>query len=184
MSDKFDAETQDKLYMELLKGAGLNDYMDGTISKAEFAHNISKVWAGLPKDEGGKSYYGKDGFNKAHVSWDAVMNAIPDREYMQASINSREEAKVIASEQAAVAVTPENQTPVILSAEEVSILSETIQQNSGDNPLRAKQMQAQYDQPVYRGNGPGMINQSNPQPARSQESSFSLLQTVEKMLGY
>lgn len=183
MSDKFDAETQDKLYMELLKGAGLNDYMDGTITKADFAHNISKVWAGLPKDEGGKSYYGKDGFNKAHVSWDAVMKAIPDREYVQAIANSREEAKVIASEQAAVGVTPENQTPVILSAEEVNKLSTDIQK-SGDNPARAKQMQAQYDQPVYRGNGPGMIKQPNPQPARSQESSFSLLQTVEKMLGY
>lgn len=183
MSDKFDAETQDKLYMELLKGAGLNDYMDGTISKDEFAHNISKVWAGLPKDESGKSYYGKDGFNKAHVSWDAVVKAIPDREYVQASVNSREEAKVIASEQAAVAVTPENQTPVILSAEEVNKLSTDLQ-NSGDNPAKAKQMQAQYDQPVYRGNGPGVIKQPNPQPARSQESSFSLLQTVEKMLGY
>lgn len=183
MSDKFDAETQDKLYMELLKGAGLNDYMDGTISKDEFAHNISKVWAGLPKDESGKSYYGKDGFNKAHVSWDAVIKAIPDREYVQASVNSREEAKVIASEQAAVAVTPENQTPVILSAEEVNKLSTDIQK-SGDNPAKAKQMQAQYEQPVYRGNGPGVIKQPNPQPARSQESSFSLLQTVEKMLGY
>ncbi len=182
MSDKFDAETQDKLYMELLKGAGLNKYMDGTISKDEFAHNISKVWAGLPKDEGGESYYGKDGFNKAHVSWDAVMKAIPDREYVQASINSREESKVIASEQAAVAVTPENQTPTILPAEEVNKPSAVVQK-SGDNPARARQMQAQYDQPVYRGTGPGII-QSNPQPARSQESSFSLLQTVEKMLGY
>ena len=135
-------------------------------------------------DESGKSFHGKDGFNKAHVSWDAVMKAIPDREYVQAAVNSREETKVIASEQAAVAVTPENQTPVILSAEEVNKLSDTIHQKSGDNPLRAKQMQAQYDQPVYRGNGPGMIKQPNPQPARSQESSFSLLQTVEKMLGY
>lgn len=183
MSDKFDAETQDKLYMELLKGAGLNDYMDGTISKAEFAHNISKVWAGLPKDEGGKSYYGKDGFNKAHVSWDAVMNAIPDREYVQASINSREEAKVIASEQAAVAVTPENQTPTILRAEEDTKLSADVQ-NSGDNPARARRMQAQYDQPVYRGSGSDGVIINQPQPARSQESSFSLLQTVEKMLGY
>lgn len=182
MSDKFDAETQDKLYMELLKGAGLNKYMDGTISKDEFAHNISKVWAGLPKDEGGESYYGKDGFNKAHVSWDAVMKAIPDREYVQAAINSREESKVIASEQAVVAVTPENQTPTILPVEEVNKPSADVQK-SGDNPARARQMQAQYDQPVYRGTGPGII-QSNPQPARSQESSFSLLQTVEKMLGY
>ena len=183
MNDKFDAETQDKLYMELLKGAGLNDYMDGTISKEDFAHNISKVWAGLPKDEGGKSYYGKDGFNKAHVSWDAVMKAIPDREYVQAAINSREEAKVIAAEQAAVAVTPENQTPVILSAEEVNKLSTDLQK-SGDNQARARQMQAQYDQPVYRGSGPDGVIINQPQPARSQESSFSLLQTVEKMLGY
>jgi muramidase (phage lysozyme) len=183
MSDKFDAETQDKLYMELLKGAGLNDYMDGTISKAEFAHNISKVWAGLPKDEGGKSYYGKDGFNKAHVSWEAVIKAIPDREYVQALINSREEAKVTASEQAAVAVTPENQTPVILSAEEVNKLSADLQKH-GDNKAKAAQMQAQYNTPVLKGAGAAVNNQSNPQPARSQESSFSLLQTVEKMLGY
>lgn len=183
MSDKFDAETQDKLFMARLRYRGLNDYISGKIDKKTFIDRLSLEWAGLKNSSGVGSHDGV-GINKGSVAYESTYNAVPDPEQLQAAINSREEAKVIASEQAAVAVTPENQTPVILSAEEVSILSETIQQNSGDNPLRAKQMQAQYDQPVYRGNGPGMINQSNPQPARSQESSFSLLQTVEKMLGY
>jgi apolipoprotein N-acyltransferase len=102
---------------------------------------------------------------------------------VQALINSREEAKVTASEQAAVAVTPENQTPVILSAEEVNKLSADLQKH-GDNKAKAAQMQAQYNTPVLKGAGAAVNNQSNPQPARSQESSFSLLQTVEKMLGY
>lgn len=191
MSDKFDAETQDKLFMARLRYRGLDDYMSKKIDKKQFIHRLSKEWAGLPMDESGKSYHGKDGFNKAHVSYESTYNAVPDPEQLQAAINSREEAKVIASTQAAeaaVAVTPENQTPIILSAEEVNKVSDTIHQKSGDNPLRAKQMQAQYDQqynqPVIRGSGPGGVIINQPQPARSQESSFSLLQTVEKMLGY
>lgn len=183
MSDKFDAETQDKLFMARLRYRGLNDYMSKKIDKKQFIRRLSKEWAGLPMDESGKSFHGKDGFNKAHVSYESTYNSVPDPEQLQAAINSREEAKVIASEQAAVAVTPENQTPTILRAEEVNKPSTDVQ-NSGDNPARARRMQAQYDQPVYRGSGSSVIKQPNPQPARSQESSFSLLQTVEKMLGY
>ena len=183
MSDKFDAETQDKLFMARLRYRGLNDYISGKIDKKTFIDRLSLEWAGLKNSSGVGSHDGV-GINKGSVEYESTYNVIPEPEQLRAAINSREETKVIASEQAAVAVTPENQTPVILSAEEVNTLSDTIHQKSGDNPLRAKQMQAQYDQPVYRGSGPGAVIINQPQPARSQESSFSLLQTVEKMLGY
>jgi muramidase (phage lysozyme) len=182
MSDKFDAETQDKLFMARLRYRGLNDYISGKIDKKQFIDRLSLEWAGLKNSSGVGSHDGV-GINKGSVEYESTYNVIPDPEQLRAAINSREEAKVTASEQAAVAVTPENQTPVILSAEEVNKLSTDIQK-SGNNPAKAKQMQAQNEQPVYRGMGPAVNNQSNPQPARSQESSFSLLQTVEKMLGY
>lgn len=182
MSDKFDAETQDKLFMARLRYRGLNDYISGKIDKKTFVDRLSLEWAGLKNSSGVGSHDGV-GINKGSVEYESTYNVIPEPEVLRAAINSREEAKVIASEQAAIAVTPENQTPIILSAEEDTKLSADVQ-NSGDNPARARRMQAQYDQPVYRGSGSDGVIINQPQPARSQESSFSLLQTVEKMLGY
>jgi hypothetical protein len=59
-----------------------------------------------------------------------------------------------------------------------------IDRSNQKQKVYAEEMQAQYNTPVLKGAGAAVNNQSNPQPARSQESSFSLLQTVEKMLGY
>jgi hypothetical protein len=45
--------------------------VDNKISREEFAYNLSKEWAALPKTIGEnpeQSYYASDGLNKAQVS--------------------------------------------------------------------------------------------------------------------
>lgn len=64
---KFNEETQNKMGAALLDEAGYKEYKAGKLSKAEFAHNLSKTWAGLPTSSG-KSYYQGVGSNKATVS--------------------------------------------------------------------------------------------------------------------
>ena len=73
---KFDQAGQDKIYELLLKRRGLDDYLSGEITEEEFAHNLSKEWAALPKDAGGASFYSGDGKNKAHRGWEETLTAI------------------------------------------------------------------------------------------------------------
>jgi conjugal transfer mating pair stabilization protein TraG len=68
---KFDKNLQDRLAVALLERRGLNEYMHGKITRDEFAHNLSKEWAALPKVIGKNpdaSYYEGDGLNKVRVS--------------------------------------------------------------------------------------------------------------------
>lgn len=67
----FDAKLQDRLAVALLERRGVNDYMDGKISREQFAYNLSQEWAALPKvigDRPEESYYAGDGLNKVRVS--------------------------------------------------------------------------------------------------------------------
>lgn len=68
---KFDESLQDRLANALLERRGVREYIDNKISREEFAHNLSKEWAALPKTIGEnpeQSYYASDGLNKAQVS--------------------------------------------------------------------------------------------------------------------
>lgn len=76
---QFDQATQDKLAVALLERRGAEKYVNKEISSQEFAANIAKEWAGLPKVIGPnpeKSYYASDGLNKSRVDVDEVMKAI------------------------------------------------------------------------------------------------------------
>lgn len=67
----FDPALQDRLAVALLERRGIRDYVDNKISREEFAHNLSKEWAALPKSVGEnpeRSYYAGDGLNKAQLS--------------------------------------------------------------------------------------------------------------------
>lgn len=64
--DIFNAETQDKLAIELIKGRGLNKYLKGAITADEFADNLSKEWAALPYNTG-RSYWAGVGDNKSLI---------------------------------------------------------------------------------------------------------------------
>ncbi len=78
-SAQFDEALQDKLAIRLIERRGLRDYLRGRLSREEFAHNLSKEWAALPRVLGGNpnaSYYDGDGLNKAHISVSAALTAI------------------------------------------------------------------------------------------------------------
>jgi hypothetical protein len=69
----FNQEGQDKLFKMLLQRRGLGDFMSGKITKEQFALNLSKEWAALPKDAGGRSFYAGVGTNKAHRKWEDTL---------------------------------------------------------------------------------------------------------------
>lgn len=67
----FDEALQDKLAVALLERRGIREYANDKISREEFAHNLSKEWAALPRaigDRPEQSYYAGDGLNKAQLS--------------------------------------------------------------------------------------------------------------------
>lgn len=69
----FDVQTQDRMAFQLLINRGFEKFIDGKISKATFARNLSMEWASLPKDASGLTYY-NDGINRALVSYNTVLS--------------------------------------------------------------------------------------------------------------
>jgi conjugal transfer mating pair stabilization protein TraG len=75
----FNEATQDVLADALLERRGLRDYIEGDLSRDEFAHNLSKEWAALPRvigDSPAASYYAGDGLNASRTSIDEIYKAI------------------------------------------------------------------------------------------------------------
>lgn len=75
----FDAELQDRMAIELVNRRGAKQYVRGIITREEFAHNLSKEWAALPRIIGDKpalSYYDGDGINRSRISIDQILAAI------------------------------------------------------------------------------------------------------------
>jgi muramidase (phage lysozyme) len=79
LDDKFDAATQDKLAVGLLKRRGLDDYMSGKMDANTFADKLSMEWASLPFNTG-QSYYAGVGSNKSGESRDKFMSSVFARE--------------------------------------------------------------------------------------------------------
>lgn len=78
-NEKFTPELQDKLAIRLLHRRGIVEFAKGEISLEQFANNLSKEWAALPKVLGenpSASFYDGDGLNKAHVSVEKILAAI------------------------------------------------------------------------------------------------------------
>ena len=72
---KFDESTQDRLAIALLERRGANEYANKKLTREEFAANLAKEWAALPKATGSnpeESYYGGDGVNKSNVTVNEV----------------------------------------------------------------------------------------------------------------
>ena len=57
--DKFDAATQDKLALWKMQQRGLGDVDRGRMSKDQYANNLAREWASLPKSGGGSNYAGQ-----------------------------------------------------------------------------------------------------------------------------
>jgi muramidase (phage lysozyme) len=61
--DLFSPENQDKMAIELLRGRGLDRYLEGTLTREAFANNLAAEWASLPVVTGvnaGRSVYEGD----------------------------------------------------------------------------------------------------------------------------
>lgn len=75
----FNQATQDKMAIALLERRGAEAYVNKEITREQFAANLAKEWAALPRVLGAnphESYYAADGLNKAHVSVEQVIGAI------------------------------------------------------------------------------------------------------------
>ncbi|HET8884513.1 MAG TPA: hypothetical protein VFM68_03515 [Candidatus Saccharimonadales bacterium] len=78
-SEQFDKTMQDKMAIELLERRGSEAYVNNEMTQHEFAANLAKEWASLPKVVGenpNESYYAGDGLNKSLVDKDEVLDAI------------------------------------------------------------------------------------------------------------
>lgn len=76
---KFTPELQDTLAVALLERRGAVDYANKKITDKEFASQLAKEWAALPKTLGTTpeaSYYAGDGLNAARVTVPEVLGAI------------------------------------------------------------------------------------------------------------
>jgi hypothetical protein len=73
MTDRFDADTQDLLALNLLRRRGWDRWIAGRLTDAAFADALSMEWASLPYRTN-RSYYDSDGHgNRSLVSRDEVM---------------------------------------------------------------------------------------------------------------
>lgn len=78
-SEKFDAAMQDRLAVALIEERGAQDFAKGKMKREEFAHNLSKEWAALPRAKGDDphlSYYAGDGLNKERVKVEEIFSSI------------------------------------------------------------------------------------------------------------
>jgi conjugal transfer mating pair stabilization protein TraG len=76
---RFDPAMQDRLAIALIERRGVMAYYQNRIGWEEFAANLAKEWASLPKispPNPQQSYYAEDGLNKALVSIQEIKTAI------------------------------------------------------------------------------------------------------------
>lgn len=81
MTQRFDEAMQDRLALALLERRGVVAYINGRIDAKQFAAELAKEWAGLPRVIGNspeKSYYAGDGLNTALVGVEEVLEAVGD----------------------------------------------------------------------------------------------------------
>lgn len=76
---RFDEALQDRLAIALIERRGAVAYVEQKISPEQFAENLSKEWAALPRTTGDRpqeSYYAGDGLNVARVDTTELLRAI------------------------------------------------------------------------------------------------------------
>lgn len=91
--DLFSPENQDKMAIVLLEGRGIKKFLNGEITREQFANNLANEWASLPMVSGpnaGRSVYAGDrAGNRALTTVQEFLNAIDAvaREYKAANEN-------------------------------------------------------------------------------------------------
>ena len=75
----FNEAMQDRMAVALLERRGATEYVNNQIDGRQFAAELAKEWAALPKiigDRPEQSYYAGDGLNKALVGVDEILRAV------------------------------------------------------------------------------------------------------------
>lgn len=94
LNAKFDKGMQDKLANHLMDERGYKEFITGQMPMTTFWKNVSKEWAGLPKDMSGLSYYQGVGSNKATVSAQSVKTALEQIKLASSDITGQPETKI------------------------------------------------------------------------------------------
>ena len=89
-SEPFTPALQDRLALVLARDAGVNDWIGGALPSDAFAYNLSKTWAGLPKDASNQSYHQGVGDNAARIDYTTVLERL-------AAIRGGDSATTVAS---------------------------------------------------------------------------------------
>lgn len=79
-SEKFTPELQDRLGVELMRDAGLEGFMAGTLDVDTFGDNLAGIWAALP-NQSGRSVYAGDGLNGATVARGRLLSILDGEAY-------------------------------------------------------------------------------------------------------
>lgn len=99
LTDYYNAATQDRLAVQLLRRRGLERYVAGKMTAEQFANSLAKEWASLPVVSGakkGKSFYAGDGLNASLVDvgpFLAAVRAVKDAPVEVAPVSHKPERK-------------------------------------------------------------------------------------------
>ncbi len=74
--ERFTPALQDRMAMRLARDAGLEDWIEGRLSDERFAANLARVWAGLPGDHRGRSFYAGIQGNRATIGWRTLVASL------------------------------------------------------------------------------------------------------------
>ena len=75
----YDQDMQDQLAVALVNRRGAVEFIDNKLSAEDFAHQLSKEWAALPKvigDQPENSFYAGDGLNQSLIDTQTSLNAV------------------------------------------------------------------------------------------------------------
>lgn len=64
-TEQFNEQFQDRLAQALLERRGYTAWKEGRLSTEQFANNLAKEWAALPRVDTGRSHYDGDGLNRS-----------------------------------------------------------------------------------------------------------------------
>lgn len=81
LKQNFDQRTQDRMAIVLFERRGSIAYVNNELSSEEFAANLAKEWAALPRvvgDNPKTSYYAGDGLNISQTNPDKVLEAVKE----------------------------------------------------------------------------------------------------------
>jgi conjugal transfer mating pair stabilization protein TraG len=79
LDEKFDKTLQDRMAITLLERRGARDFVEDKLTREQFAANLAKEWAALPRITGPNptdSYYAADGLNKSRIGIEEIYGAL------------------------------------------------------------------------------------------------------------